>query len=621
MELFTKAHSIGKTIAALRKEKGWTQVDLAGKLQVSDKAVSKWEKDDAFPSMEFFPALAELFNVSIDYLMTGKNPEPQVVTMSKAELCAKNNKLALVKEIDCTHRDENGKTLIDYIVMYECLDVFVELCTINKNNIRKFKIVDAVKFCILSNRLDLLTNVSFQLNSNVRYEFDTAKDILGLLPERALEHFGNKQGIDKYACILPNAFFKMLLTDKRIKKDTLDFILGTQADRTCVWYHAFPYLIHQCYENGNKEMLSRLLTITKDNNNYAYSNLTNNQIYAFNYFFIGFYNSKNGHGLIRILEETTKLALDRGDFELVADFNAINSAIIKYQSSFKCYVASRDEIRIAKLKLDKSVSATDIAIQSTIHNGIVCIDELMAINDFNIFKNTLAKHPIHIIEALMDMLQNNKFREIYQFAVDENDSSLAAMIIKEDIEGAKKHIVTYWRADKYDINARHLFIFKKNRCIDFYSATKTYSEYKTIDSILAFFEECKQRIINDLSLKLDKEKTIGDLTKDYFEKELAKGNIEIVIIKLCVRLEAILRSDYHYEGDFADLLKRYCEEKLTWQEDDGWGYMERKSDDKTRDALNKLRIKRNSIVHSEKGEEELSIDEIRFCIDYICKMG
>ena len=66
------AHSIGKTIAELRKEKGWTQVDLAEKLQVSDKAVSKWEKDDSFPSIEFFPILAQLFGVSIDYLMTGK---------------------------------------------------------------------------------------------------------------------------------------------------------------------------------------------------------------------------------------------------------------------------------------------------------------------------------------------------------------------------------------------------------------------------------------------------------------------------------------------------------------------------------------------------------------------
>ena len=69
MGLFDKKHSVGKTIATLRKENGWTQVELAEKLQVSDKAVSKWEKDDAFPSIEFFPMLAELFGVSIDYLV------------------------------------------------------------------------------------------------------------------------------------------------------------------------------------------------------------------------------------------------------------------------------------------------------------------------------------------------------------------------------------------------------------------------------------------------------------------------------------------------------------------------------------------------------------------------
>ena len=76
MDLFeTKKHSIGKTIAELRKEKGWTQAELAQKLQVSDKAVSKWEKDIGIPSVEFFPMLAALLGLSIDYIMTGKSSE------------------------------------------------------------------------------------------------------------------------------------------------------------------------------------------------------------------------------------------------------------------------------------------------------------------------------------------------------------------------------------------------------------------------------------------------------------------------------------------------------------------------------------------------------------------
>ena len=62
------AHSIGKTIAELRKEKGWTQVELAEKLQVSDKAVSKWESGLTYPDVEIIPIIAGYFEVSMDIL-------------------------------------------------------------------------------------------------------------------------------------------------------------------------------------------------------------------------------------------------------------------------------------------------------------------------------------------------------------------------------------------------------------------------------------------------------------------------------------------------------------------------------------------------------------------------
>ena len=68
------AHSIGKTIAELRKAKGWTQVELAEKLGVSDKAVSKWESEGGYPEITQLPVLASIFDITIDFLLTGKNP-------------------------------------------------------------------------------------------------------------------------------------------------------------------------------------------------------------------------------------------------------------------------------------------------------------------------------------------------------------------------------------------------------------------------------------------------------------------------------------------------------------------------------------------------------------------
>ncbi|MBQ9084541.1 MAG: helix-turn-helix domain-containing protein [Clostridia bacterium] len=64
--------SIGKTIAALRHRKGLTQSELAEKLNVSNKAVSKWESGQGYPDISLFPVIASLFGVSIDYLMLNK---------------------------------------------------------------------------------------------------------------------------------------------------------------------------------------------------------------------------------------------------------------------------------------------------------------------------------------------------------------------------------------------------------------------------------------------------------------------------------------------------------------------------------------------------------------------
>lgn len=65
--------TMGERIATLRKMKNLTQKQLADKLQVSDKAVSKWESGRGEPSLELIRAITKLFNCSIDYLVDGKD--------------------------------------------------------------------------------------------------------------------------------------------------------------------------------------------------------------------------------------------------------------------------------------------------------------------------------------------------------------------------------------------------------------------------------------------------------------------------------------------------------------------------------------------------------------------
>ena len=65
-----KQQTFGALIANMRRERGMTQAELADKMGVTDKAVSKWERDLSLPDTASLPRLAEIFDVSLDELMS-----------------------------------------------------------------------------------------------------------------------------------------------------------------------------------------------------------------------------------------------------------------------------------------------------------------------------------------------------------------------------------------------------------------------------------------------------------------------------------------------------------------------------------------------------------------------
>lgn len=64
--------SCGSFICELRKEKKLTQKEVAEKLNVSDKAISRWETGKGFPDVNSLMGLSELFNVTVNELLAGK---------------------------------------------------------------------------------------------------------------------------------------------------------------------------------------------------------------------------------------------------------------------------------------------------------------------------------------------------------------------------------------------------------------------------------------------------------------------------------------------------------------------------------------------------------------------
>lgn len=66
------ATKIGELICTLRKEKGLTQLQLAERLNVSDKAVSKWERGLGCPDVSLLARLSQVFAVDLEKLLAGE---------------------------------------------------------------------------------------------------------------------------------------------------------------------------------------------------------------------------------------------------------------------------------------------------------------------------------------------------------------------------------------------------------------------------------------------------------------------------------------------------------------------------------------------------------------------
>ncbi len=76
---------LGERIYKLRTEKNLSQGDLADALEVSRQSISKWETNASVPELDKLVKLSEVFDVSLDYLITGKRKEEQFESTQHVE--------------------------------------------------------------------------------------------------------------------------------------------------------------------------------------------------------------------------------------------------------------------------------------------------------------------------------------------------------------------------------------------------------------------------------------------------------------------------------------------------------------------------------------------------------
>lgn len=88
---------IGKFIAKCRKEKKLTQAQLAEKLNITDRAVSKWETGKSMPDSSIMLELCAILGITVNELLSGEK-----IDMESYEKKADKNLIALKKKMKIT---------------------------------------------------------------------------------------------------------------------------------------------------------------------------------------------------------------------------------------------------------------------------------------------------------------------------------------------------------------------------------------------------------------------------------------------------------------------------------------------------------------------------------------
>ena len=120
----------GQLITELRKEKGLTQKQLAEALNVTDKAVSKWERGLSFPDISMLEPISELLGVSIMEILAGERQSGDG-TMTREQAQELINASVELGDEEIRHKQERSRLIIIILIVVAMLLVSITLNVIS----------------------------------------------------------------------------------------------------------------------------------------------------------------------------------------------------------------------------------------------------------------------------------------------------------------------------------------------------------------------------------------------------------------------------------------------------------------------------------------------------------
>lgn len=143
---------IGKFMAQLRKEQGFTQEQLGNKIGVTNKTVSRWETGTYLPPAEMLLALSDIYSVTINELLSGKRLDAteykQEAEKNILEI-SKYSAFSLKDKIDFFTNKWKKEHIFEFVVVFIFFLTLVILGIILDNGLQIIGIIGATIWCVV----------------------------------------------------------------------------------------------------------------------------------------------------------------------------------------------------------------------------------------------------------------------------------------------------------------------------------------------------------------------------------------------------------------------------------------------------------------------------------------
>ena len=448
---------VGERIKELRQKANLTQAELADKMGFTSQTVSNWESGSREPDISALAKLSSLFNVSLDYLLLGKEEE----TIGLDDMDAEKRLSMLIKKDDVInfkkyeyqnsayvfgrsigYKNANDLRSLNTNTWKEIIEAkahkIFDLCCdqIIKMNTKKvwaaFLVFDFinefVKMAIDTDRADVLETIGFRIfaigtGSGERYPFSNSNDFhyytgkpnTYFISENTFEYLFSSR--DKS----PKCF--KYGTTLELKIEPLETGYGRKGRLEYTYTHLHDAIIKYAIKYKLYDLVKKTLKVYKEELNN--SEIRSDQFYQY-------YNTYvcDGYSVVGRFfyfeKDAIMSLLENGEVELAKELNAYNKSVIekvtKLKSSYvketkNIYVLSEAEIE-RYLKLHSNISDKERIFLTCINQKILVEREIKELRDLKLVRDILNNGYYNYYEFVFDSLTKHNLKELLKFFID-----------------------------------------------------------------------------------------------------------------------------------------------------------------------------------------------------------